>query len=497
MLCPNCGHALSDLETICPSCGAALPTAPEEPSGSYGPAPCFWGSADDPGNPDNWLPAQKAETTDPAAGHIGTAEAPKNTPEPPKKHSALPIVLTVIIALLAVAVVCLTVMLTSVSSTGSMPGFVNSISDWWENLRYDNDAVAVQITDQNGDTLTEISNAALSYYYWGELYFYVQNSGMPFDAGTPLDEQAYDDTQSWQDYFVDKACDSLVQTEALKAMAEADGFTMPEDYQTEYDSTIASMEAYAVQTGFTKEDGSGDVLAYIQDSYGSAATIEDFQQYLFDSYYVTAYSDTLYEGLTFSDQEIEDYYDENSDLFTAYGLEKSDVPNINVRHILIAPEKEEDATEATDDAWDDAKEEAEKLLAEWQSGEATEESFGELAEEHSTDGGSNTNGGLYENVYPGQMVDTFNDWCFDQKRAPGDTGIVKTTHGYHIMYFVSATDNYYWKDMAENELHYTRYQETLSAITEQYTAIPTEKLQLPVPDAVSALQSANTAGAAG
>ena len=34
------------------------------------------------------------------------------------------------------------------------------------------------------------------------------------------------------------------------------------------------------------------------------------------------------------------------------------------------------------------------------------------------------------------MVDTFNDWIFDPARQPGDTGIVETTYGYHIMYFV-------------------------------------------------------------
>ena len=407
-------------------------------------------------------------------------------------------ILTAIIAVLAIVVVFLTISLTTLSSTGEMPGFVVSVSDWFKNLNYKDQAIAVEITDQNGDTLTDVSNAALSYYYWGEIYYYIQNSGIPFDASQPLSEQDYDDTQSWQDYFVKSACDSMVQIEALKAMAEADGFTMPEDYQTEYDNTISSMEDYAVQTGFTKSDGSGDVLAYIRDSYGAGATEEDFRQYLYDSYYVTAYSDTIYEGLTFTDQEIEDYYDKNSDLFSAYGLEKTDTPNVNIRHILIAPEKEEGETEATDDAWDEAKEEAEDILKEWKSGEATEESFGELAKDHSAYNADAC--GLYENVYPGQMVETFNDWCFDSSRKPGDTDIVKTDFGYHIIYFVSATDEYYWKTMAENELHYTRYQETLTSITEQYTATPTDKLQLPTPDALTTLskqQSATATGAAG
>lgn len=523
--CSNCGQELSDLETICSHCGQAVDESPVQTETNPEPQPETAPAQEQAGaesaavempketpeeTPENATAASDIPEGETAPEDSGAAidsepaedvDVPVDVPTEdavpaPKKRSSLPIVLTAIIGLLVIIVVCLTITLTTLSSTGNMPGFVTSISKWVENLGYDEDAVAVTISDQDGGTLADISNAELSYYYWGEFYYYVQSSGMPFDADTSLSDQSYSESQSWQDYFVENACASLVQIEALKTRAEAEDFVMPEEYQTEYESTISSMETYAVQTGFTNQDGSGDVLAYVQDSYGSAATIEDFQQYLYDSYYVTAYSDTIYEGLTFTDQEIEDYFDQNSEMFAAYGLEKSDTPNVNVRHILIAPEQDEDdeTGEISDEAWDKAKEEAEDLLKEWKSGEATEESFGALAEEHSTDGGSNTNGGLYEDVYPGQMVTEFNDWCFDQKRAPGDTGIVKTSYGYHIIYYVSATDNYHWKTMAENELHYARYQETLTGITEQYTAEPTDKLQLPTPDAVQTLQQrANSA----
>ena len=36
------------------------------------------------------------------------------------------------------------------------------------------------------------------------------------------------------------------------------------------------------------------------------------------------------------------------------------------------------------------------------------------------------------------MVPAFNDWMFDKNRKPGDSGIVKTDYGYHIMYYVGA-----------------------------------------------------------
>ena len=136
---------------------------------------------------------------------------------------------------------------------------------------------------------------------------------------------------------------------------------------------------------------------------------------------------------------------------------REDYNTVDVRHILIQPESSElsEDDEGYDEdvqaKKDEAKQKAEDLLAQWQSGEATEDSFAQLANENSSDGGSNTNGGLYEQVYQGQMVTAFNDWCFDESRQPGDTGIVETDYGYHVMYFVG-TDLPYWEVQVEAAL---------------------------------------------
>jgi len=115
----------------------------------------------------------------------------------------------------------------------------------------------------------------------------------------------------------------------------------------------------------------------------------------------------------------------------------------NVRHILVSFAHDETESEEHDHSSSDytdaekaaAKTAAEEILASWQAGEATEDSFALLANEKSDDG-DGTTGGLYENVYPGQMVDPFEDWCYDASRKAGDTGIVESTYGYHVMYFV-------------------------------------------------------------
>lgn len=111
----------------------------------------------------------------------------------------------------------------------------------------------------------------------------------------------------------------------------------------------------------------------------------------------------------------------------------------NVRHILVGFEggtqNEQGQTVYSDEEKAAAKEKAESLLKQFTEGEATEEAFAALATENTTDPGSKENGGLYENIYPGQMVSAFNDWCFESGRKAGDTGIVETSYGYHVMYY--------------------------------------------------------------
>ena len=115
----------------------------------------------------------------------------------------------------------------------------------------------------------------------------------------------------------------------------------------------------------------------------------------------------------------------------------------NVRHILVKFEggKTDSSGKVTYTATEKnkAKVEAEKLFAEFESGPKTEERFSMLATQHSDDGNKDQ-GGLYEGVYPGQMVANFNDWCFADGRKAGDYGLIDTKYGYHLMYYVGDSE---------------------------------------------------------
>ncbi len=130
---------------------------------------------------------------------------------------------------------------------------------------------------------------------------------------------------------------------------------------------------------------------------------------------------------------------------------------VNVRHILVSFEggttdENTGVTTYSDDEKAAAKQKAQEILDTYLAGEQTAEAFAALATEKTTDTGSKENGGLYENVYPNQMVKAFNDWCFDAARKTGDTGIVETEYGYHVMYFVETSETTYRDYMIENAL---------------------------------------------
>ncbi len=149
-------------------------------------------------------------------------------------------------------------------------------------------------------------------------------------------------------------------------------------------------------------------------------------------------------------------------------------PLVNVRHILIQPEG--GTYNSTTGMYDYTAEEmvaavaeADQLLQDWKAGKATEESFSELANEN-TDDSDKTSGGLYEDVYPGQMVTAFNDWCFDLSRKAGDTGVVQTEYGAHVMYYSGTSETLYRDFMIENELRNADVTEWNTGLTEAMTS---------------------------
>lgn len=150
--------------------------------------------------------------------------------------------------------------------------------------------------------------------------------------------------------------------------------------------------------------------------------------------------------------------DDGAGTYTVYMMEKTayrvEDATRDVRHILIKT-----GEELSDE---DAKAKADSILASYQAGEQTVDAFDALATENNEDASS-----LYENVKKGDMVAEFEDWLFDETRAEGDTGIVKTQYGYHVMYYVGEGRSQ-WQNDAYNAMLQTYITETVEGWQEAY-----------------------------
>ena len=161
------------------------------------------------------------------------------------------------------------------------------------------------------------------------------------------------------------------------------------------------------------------------------------------------------------------------DVVYCESIEDNEYPLVNVRHILVSFEggttdPETGVTTYTQEEKDAAKAKADEIHNAWQSGEATAESFAALAEEKSGDTGSKANGGLYTDVYPGQMVAAFNNWCFEEGRKIGDHEVVETEYGYHIMYLDGFSETTYRDFIVTNDLKNADLTAWQTALLEKY-----------------------------
>ncbi|MBR4394012.1 MAG: peptidylprolyl isomerase [Oscillospiraceae bacterium] len=219
--------------------------------------------------------------------------------------------------------------------------------------------------------------------------------------------------------------------------ADADG----EETVSEEALSAAKAQADAIVSAY--KEGTGDASARFAEAVAGEidGAVSTDRTNVSGSALSSVYKDWVKGSRRTGDIEVFADADENPEgYYVVVYSDRSDnhYPTASVRHILIKAEAGEDGT-YSEEAKAAAKARAEEILAEYEAGEKTEKSFAALAEAYSEDGGSNTNGGLYEDIYTGQMVEEFDSFGFEGHQ-PGDTAIVYgesgSYAGYHVVYFV-------------------------------------------------------------
>ncbi len=303
--------------------------------------------------------------------------------------------------------------------------------------------VLSQVVATAGDA--KLTNGQLQVLFWQRFADFISGydyASLGLDPSKPLGSQkvmGYDVT--WEQYFLSEALNLWHTYSALNLVAEEAGYALPEDVQQQLLALPVEYDEEARKAGYE----SGEAM--LRSQMGPGVTMEDlvaveWMYALGDHYY-----SYLYDGLNFSREEVEAYFDTNAALFASnYNVTKETGLLVDVRHVLLQPEgctfDENSYVVATDGQWEACRKEAQAMLDGWVKGGATEESFSELAVEHSACG-SAPDGGLLSYQAKGQNVAAFDSWCFDENRKAGDYGLVKTEFGYHLVYYVGGEDAWY------------------------------------------------------
>ena len=291
-----------------------------------------------------------------------------------------------------------------------------------DDLTYDDAA----IRDYEASRLTDYNSYDFSYYYVNHTKFLPEGTKGEDGKVTYTDEQlamardkAKEAAQSLTKVKTQEELDS-----AIAALSINKGTTAASSKSNGVlGSSISSLYSKWLTSNSRKEN---DVAMF---AYESTSTGEDGKQTtVVNGYYVV-----MFRGMTTNER-----------------------PVGNVRHLLVKFEggtKDDKGNTTYSDAEKAAaKTEAEGYLNTWKSGAATEESFVELVKEHSDDT-SKTTGGLFENIIPtSPYVPNFLNWSIDETRKAGDTEVIETEYGYHVMYYVAASELNYRDTMISDDI---------------------------------------------
>ena len=315
-------------------------------------------------------------------------------------------------------------------------------------------------SDVNGSVIAsvagaELTNEQLQVWYWAEAAQYRQEAheNAP-DFSRPLEEQVCQidsSVASWQQYFLREALNAWHRAQALVLQSEETPMAKEEAYQPNlqnYEIYLTNMPATQYLYGYDDyyqpntmhqeyldqipemleelavEKGYSGASAMAKSAFGATQQALEESARLYNLAYM--YFTELSYDIEPTEEELASFYAEKESTFAADGS------CVDIRHILMTPEGSD---------WETCESEAQKLLTKWQTTTwETESTFAEMANKNSDDEATALDGGAYSRIRKGQLIEELDAWCFDPQRKPGDSALLRSEQGMHIMFFVGSTD---------------------------------------------------------
>ena len=284
-----------------------------------------------------------------------------------------------------------------------------------------------------GETLTA---GQLQAWYWLVVCGYTGEQRP--DPSVPLEEQLCpltDEGLSWQHYFLRRAIASWQTVQSLvlasrEPMPVTEELFQPkaEDHAAYFPAGIpAEKVLYADRDCFTPNSVHQAYLDSLPQTLAELARARDTGN-------IGSLAGTRNSDVAAAAEALNLAYM----FFTEKTWEEAktasfDPDTVSLRHCLLVPETNEEA------AWESCKAKADKLLRDWSGHWLTyrnsDSNFARLANENSQDEGTRADGGLLTGIHPGQLIEPLDTWCFDPARQPGDTAVLRSEQGFHIVYF--------------------------------------------------------------
>ncbi len=225
----------------------------------------------------------------------------------------------------------------------------------WNSGFFQNRAAAVTI---GGETY---SAGEVQYYYnqvFNQYYMYSQygiNTG--FDYTVDPAEQMYDAEEgiTWHDQILNEAIDGMAETKALVAQAKAEGVELSEEGKHEIEHAMKDLLTISAQKGFST------VNSYLKAAFGSAMNKGKYEKAMEESQLAYEFQVAYAEKLTYTVEEMEQYYAENKNAFDLYDYNYAFFKAEKTEDVPEGEESKEDKDAAAEAAMKAAQEQAEAL----------------------------------------------------------------------------------------------------------------------------------------
>ena len=283
----------------------------------------------------------------------------------------------------------------------------------------------------------KITAAEMNFYYMDGVYAFLnQNSSFLsylLDTSVPLDQQYYDEENgvTWANYFLDEAAKTAATYYAMYDDAVAAGQGLTEEQSASIDADLESMkETLSTNNAYTGFNN------YLEQSYGKGCDEATYRHYLEVQTVAEAWSTAYEDSLTYSDEEVESAYQADPNRYTSVTYR-----SFYMSKSYFEEELGDDATEEEQAAADAAALEAAKAQAEAmaEACKGDEAAFAQWARDNAPEGSQDTYADddttLSREISYENASSYGRDWFYDSARQPGDTAVIRSELGFHIVYF--------------------------------------------------------------